>query len=193
MLYKYLTTMKKILLTLLFLNSIICFSQKNFTMEEFNSITDNGDKWKKDIKIFMYGKYTKEDSLTVVKTINEFNDLIETINVRLVNNIDSSNSVFYFLSDGEYIKLYPSEEIDVRNCMGITYNTFVFKDIVKSKIQIDIIECTKYHYTSRAIIHEMFHLLGFGHIGGEKNSILKGHTEVLTEKDREMISLLYKK
>ena len=185
--------MKKVFFSFLFLNSIVCFSQKNFTMGEFDSVTNYGEKWKKDIKIFMLGKYTNEDSLTVVNTIAEFNELMETIDVELVNNKDSANSVIYFLSDGEYIKLYPSEEIDVRNCMGITYNTFVFKDIVKSKIQIDIIECTKYHYTSRAIIHEMFHLLGFSHIGGEKNSILKGHTEVLTEKDREMIFLLYKK
>ena len=80
--------MKKILFSLLFLNSIVCFSQKNFTMDEFNLVTNNGERWKKDIKIFMYGKYTKEDSLTVVKTINEFNELIETINVVLVNNID---------------------------------------------------------------------------------------------------------
>ena len=45
--------MKKILLSLLFLNSIVCFSQKNFTMDEFNSITNNGEKWKKDIKFFI--------------------------------------------------------------------------------------------------------------------------------------------
>jgi hypothetical protein len=185
--------MKKILLSLLFLNSIVCFSQKNFTTEEFNSITDNGDKWKKDIKIFMYGKYTKEDSLTVINTISEFNELMETIDVELVSHIDSSNSVIYFLSDGEYIKLYPESVSDVRSCIGITFSSFVFKDIVKSNIHIDIVECTKYHCISSTIIHEMFHLLGFHHIAGEKNSILKGHTEVLTEKDREMISLLYKK
>lgn len=193
MLYKYLTTMKKILFSLLFLNSIVCFSQKNFTMDEFNLVTNNGERWKKDIKIFMYGKYTKEDSLTVVKTINEFNELIETINVVLVNNIDSSNSVIYFLSDGEYIKLYPSSEDGIRNSIGITSKYFVFKDIVESRVHIDIIECTKYHCTSSTIIHEMFHLLGFRHTDGEKNSIMKGHTEILTEKDREMISLLYKK
>jgi hypothetical protein len=173
--------MKKILLSLLFLNSIVCFSQKNFTTDEFNSITNNGEKWKKDIKFFMYGKYTKEDSLTVVKTINEFNDLIEIITLKLVSDIDSSNSVIYFLSDSEYIKLYPSSESGVRNSIGL-----------KSRVHIDIIECTKYHCTSSTIIHEMFHLLGFRHIDGEKNSILKGHTEVLTEKDKEMISYLYK-
>lgn len=193
MLYKYLTTMKKILLTLLFLNSIICFSQKNFTMDEFNLVTNNGERWEKDIKIFMYGKYTKEDSLTVVKTINEFNELMKTVNVVLVNNIESSNSVIYFLTDGEYIKLFPSSENSVRNCIGITKNSYVYSEITKSKIHIDIVECTKYHCISSTIIHEMFHLLGFSHINGEKNSIMKGHTEVLTEKDREMISLLYKK
>ena len=185
--------MKKILFSLLFLNSIVCFSQKNFTSGEFDSITNYGEKWKKDIKIFMFGKYTREDSLTVVNTIAEFNELIETINVELVNNIDSSNSVIYFLSDGEYIKLYPSSEDGIRNTIGLTSKYFVFKDIVESRVHIDIIECTKYHCTSSTIIHEMFHLLGFRHIDREKNSILKGHTEVLTEKDREMISLLYHK
>lgn len=185
--------MKKVFFSFLFLNSIVCFSQKNFTMGEFDSITNYGEKWKKDIKIFMLGKYTNEDSLTVVNTIAEFNELMETIDVELVNNKDSANSVIYFLSDGEYIKLFPSSENSVRNCIGITKNSYGYSEIIKSKIHIDIVECTKYHCISSTIIHEMFHLLGFSHIAGEKNSILKGHTEVLTEKDREMISLLYKK
>ena len=118
---------------------------------------------------------------------------METIDVELVNNKDSANSVIYFLSDGEYIKLFPSSENSVRNCIGITKNYYVYSEITKSKIHIDIVECTKYHCISSTIIHEMFHLLGFNHINGEKNSIMKGHTEVLTEKDREMIFLLYKK
>lgn len=61
--------MKRILVGILFLNATISFAQKNFTMDEFNLITDNGESWKKDIRIFMYGKYTKEDSLTVINTI----------------------------------------------------------------------------------------------------------------------------
>jgi hypothetical protein len=112
--------MKKILFSFLFLNSIVCFSQNNFTQDEFNSITNYGEKWKKDIKIFMFGKYTREDSLTVVNTIAEFNELIEKINVELVNIKDSANSVIYFLSDSEYIELYPMDDSDVRNCIGIT-------------------------------------------------------------------------
>ena len=87
MLYKYLTTMKKILLTLLFLNSIICFSQKNFTMDEFNLITDNKQKWENNIRIFIYGDYDYSDSVIIEKTIAEFNSILETIKIELVDDI----------------------------------------------------------------------------------------------------------
>jgi hypothetical protein len=39
----------------------------------------------------------------------------------------------------------------------------------------------------------MFHILGFCHQENEKNTILKSKSVDLTEKDKEMISLLYKK
>jgi hypothetical protein len=39
----------------------------------------------------------------------------------------------------------------------------------------------------------MFHILGFGHIENEKNTILKSRSEEFSERDKEMISLLYKK
>jgi hypothetical protein len=185
--------MKKILLSLIILNSIFCFSQENFTINEFNKITNNGEKWKSDIKIFLYGNYSYEDSLTVVRTIDGFNLLVETINITLVNNIDSSNTVIYFISDETYIKLFPSSEKVIKNSIGNTRNTYVYDKITKSRVHIDIVECNKYKCMSSTIIHEMFHILGFNHIEEEKNSILKGHTDNLTEKDKEMISLLYKK
>ena len=193
MLYKYLTTMKKILFILLFLNSILCFSQKNFTMDEFNKITDNGEKWKSDIKIFMYGDYTIEDSLSVIKSIELFNKLIETVDISIVSTIELSNSVIYFITDDEFIKLFKWSEKDIKNCTGITYTSHVDDRIVKSKIHIDIVECRKHQCTPITIRHEMFHMLGFDHQDNEKNTILKSHSIEFTEKDREMISLLYKK
>ena len=193
MLYKYLTTMKKILFTLLFLNSIVCFSQKNFTMDEFNLITDNGEKWKTNIKIFLYGNYSKDDSLSVIESIGVFNSLIESIEIYLVSSIDSSNTIIYFTSDDDFIKLFKWSEKDIRNCTGITYTSHVNERIVKSKIHIDINECSKHKCTPITIRHEMFHMLGFDHQSNEKNTILKSHSIEFTEKDREMISLLYKK
>jgi len=141
----------------------------------------------------MYGDYSYEDSLTVINTINEFNILIESIDIYLVSNIDSSNSVIYFISDDTYINLFPSSEKVIKNSIGNTRNTYVYDKITKSRVHIDIVECNKYKCMSSTIIHEMFHILGFNHIEEEKNSILKGHTDNLTEKDKEMISLLYKK
>ncbi len=182
----------KLLILFFTLNVGSSYSQKNFTLEEFNRVTNNGEKWKNDINIFLYGDYTFEDSITVTKNIDTLNMLIESINVALVNRIDSSNSVIYFTTDDEFIKLFPLSEKGVRNSIGMTSNSYVFEQITKSRIHIDIIECTKYHCTTNTIIHEMFHMLGFNHIDSEKSSILKGHTDNLTEKDKEMISLHYK-
>jgi hypothetical protein len=185
--------MKSIFTSILFVNAIICFAQKNFTMDEFNLRTDNGEKWENDIKIFLYGDYTYHDSLTVVKTIIEFNNLLESIEVELVNNIDSSNTVIYFTTDNDFIDLFKWSEKDVRNCTGITYTNHVGRKITKCRVHIDIIECEKHKCTPITTRHEMFHILGFGHIENEKNTILKSRNIDFTDKDIEMITLLYKK
>ena len=185
--------MKKILLTLLFLNGFYCFSQKNFTEEEFNLITDNGEKWESDIKIFLYGDYTYNDSLTVVNTVIEFNNLLQSIQVEIVNNIDSSNTVIYFTTDNDFINLFKWSEKDVRNSTGITFTSHAGKKITKCRVHIDIVECEKHKCTPITIRHEMFHILGFDHIENEKNTILKSRSIDFTDKDIEMISLLYKK
>ena len=193
MLYKYLTTMKKILFTLLFLNSILCFSQKNFTMAEFNLITDNGQKWNNNIKIFIYGDCSFSDSVTIVKTITEFNSILETVQIELVDDISLSNTVMYFTTDNDFIKLFPWSEKDVKNSTGITYTNVAGKKITKVRLHIDITECRKYSCMPITIRHEMFHILGFGHIENEENTILKSRSEEFSERDKEMISLLYKK
>ena len=185
--------MKIIFLTILFLNSIICFAQKNFTIDEFNLITDNGEKWESDIKIFLYGDYTYHDSLTVTNTVIEFNNLLQSIQVEIVNNIDSSNTVIYFTNDTDFINLFKWSEKDVRNSTGITFTSHVGKKITKCRVHIDIVECEKHKCTPITIRHEMFHILGFDHIENEKNTILKSRSIDLTDKDIELISLLYKK
>lgn len=43
------------------------FSQNLFTKEELLTATDGGNRWQKDTKIFLYGKYSKQDSLGVVE------------------------------------------------------------------------------------------------------------------------------
>ena len=65
--------MKNLIIILLFLNPIWIFSQKLFSKEELLLATEGGDRWHKDIKISLYGNYSKQDSLDVVENINIFN------------------------------------------------------------------------------------------------------------------------
>jgi hypothetical protein len=182
----------KLLILFFTLNVGSSYSQKNFTLDEFNRVTNNGEKWKNNINIFLFGDYTFEDSLTVTKNIDTLNTLIESINVALVNHIDSSNSVIYFTTDDEFIQLFNWSEKDIRNSTGMTYTSYVYDKIVKSRVHIDIIECRRHGCTPITIGHEMFHMLGFDHQLNETNTILKSRNEEFTEKDKEMISLLYK-
>ncbi len=188
-LYKYKTTMKNLIITLFFLNPICIFSQNLFSKEELLFATDNGRKWYKDIKICLYGKYSKQDSLDVVENIRIFKPLIKPINISMVKNKDSANVVIYFLSDTEFGKIFPDKKNSIKNCIGITFTYGVTK-ISDCIIQIDLINNKKFNFFSETIRHEMFHMLGFTHYEKESNSILDRDNN-LTEKDIEMIKCLY--
>lgn len=188
-LYKYKTTMKNLIIILLFLNPFVDFSQKLFSNEEFLIISDNGRKWYKDIKICLYGNYSKQDSLDVVENIQIFKPLINPININIVKNKDSANVVIYFVSDTEFGNIFPDEKNSVKTSIGITFTYGVTK-ITKSIIQIDVIENEEFKSFSNTIRHEMFHMLGFSHYDKENNSILD-HDHNLTEKDIQMIKYLY--
>ena len=135
---------------------------------------------------------TSETSDTVETT--SVPDTVETIitednSPTIVDDIDKSNSVIYFTSDDEFIKLFDWSSKDVKNSTGITYIYHAGKKIVKCRTHIDIIECGKHKCTPITIRHEMFHILGFCHQENEKNTILKSKSIVITERDKEMISL----
>lgn len=188
-LYKYKTTMKNLIITLFFLNPILTFSQNLFTKDELLIATDNGRKWYKDIKICLYGKYTKQDSLDVVENIRIFKPLIKPINISMVKNKDSANVVIYFLTDTEFGKIFTDKKNSIKDCIGITFTYGVTK-ISDCIIQIDLINNKILNSFSNTIRHEMFHMLGFTHYSDEKNSILSVEYD-LTEKDIEMIKYLY--
>jgi|688.fasta_scaffold1045349_1 hypothetical protein len=183
--------MKNLILSILFLNSFGIFSQKLFTEEEFLIASDNGRRWYTDIKIYLYGNFTKKDSLDVVENIKTFKSLIKPINISLVNNKESSNVVIYFLSDSDFGNIFADERKKIKDCIGITSTYGVYK-ITESVIQIDVINNKRLNSFSNTIRHEMFHMLGFAHYREEKNSILD-MDDFLTEKDIEMIKYLYSK
>jgi hypothetical protein len=182
--------MKNLILSLLFLNTFGIFSQKLFSKEELMVATDGGDRWQKNIKIFLYGKYTKKDSLDVVNNAKFFNSLITPIEITIVSNKDSANVVMYFLTDDEFSLLTKRSKSRLVN-IGVSFICVPNHKIKSVDIHIDIIQNKKYDSFSETIKHEMFHMLGFTHYDEEKNSILDNNHDNLTDKDIEMVKYLY--
>jgi len=182
--------MKNLIILSLFLNSFVGISQNLFTKDELLIATDGGYRWYKDIKIFLYGKYTKQDSLDVVDNVNKIKSLISPINIYIVSNKDIANVVIYFNTDSEFISLFSWARGQVESNIGSTFLIPIKYNINKVYIHIDIIENAEFKSFSNTIRHEMFHMLGFSHYDDEKNSILD-HDHYLTDKDIEMIKFLY--
>ena len=189
MLYKYKTTMKNVVITLLFLFPFISFSQKHFTHEFLVKDVSQYDRWENDVNIFLFGDYTKRDSLIVLDNILLFNSLIETIKIKLVSDIDSANSVIYFLSDSEFKKIEPTLGL---SGVGVNYITNFGDGVEKSVIQIDSGVKTHPDNRDHTIKHEMFHMLGFHHHQGENVSIMNTSLN-FSDSDKEMIKYLYSK
>lgn len=189
-LYKYKTTMKNLIIVLLFLNPIWIFSQKLFSKEEILIATDEGDRWYKDIKIFIYGNYSKQDSLDVVENIKLFNNFINPIKISVVKNKDSANVVMYFVTDEEFGNMFTWSKNKLKN-IGVSFISVPNHKIKNVYIHIDITQNKKYDSFSETIRHEMFHMLGFTHYDEQKDSILDNNHDNLTDKDIEMIKYLY--
>lgn len=190
MLYKYKKTMKNVVITLIILFPFISFSQKHFTHEFLVKDVNKYDRWENDIKIFLFGDYTKRDSLVVVDNILFFNSLMESIKIKLVTDVDSANSIIYFLPDTEFKKIEPT--LGSNNSAGLNYLTNFGDGVEKSIIQIDV--GIKSHPDNRdhIIRHEMFHMLGFHHYKDENVSIMNT-SEKFSDSDKEMIKYLYSK
>ena len=193
MLYKYKTTMKNLIITLLIFTSNHILSQNHFTHSHLiNNVVKDG-RWESDIKIFLFGDYTKKDSLEVLKTSIKINNLLETISINIVDNRDSSNTIIYFLTDEEMKEIYSFS--DESGNVGNTYNKidrYNEHTLIGCEIQID--NGVNWNIDNRMYVirHEMFHMLGFKHHHNESNSIIY-HSENYTEKDESMIKYLYSK
>jgi hypothetical protein len=179
-----------IIFFLLFFNPLWNFSQKLFSKEELLVATDGGDRWHKDILIFLYGDYSKQDSLDVVENIKFFNSLIKPIKISLIKNKDSANVVMYFLTDDEFSQLTNRSKSRLKN-IGVSFICVPNHKIKSVDIHIDITENNKFESFSDTIRHEMFHMLGFTHYDEQKDSILDNNHDYLTNKDIEMVKYLY--
>jgi hypothetical protein len=184
--------MKNIIIILILL-PITIFSQNNFTHNYLTNEVINNKRWESDIKIFIYGNYTNKNRVTIDETIKYFNSLLETIQISVVEDKDSSNTQIYFLTDNEYHNLFPYSDHSLN--IGATYNKkSLYSDnvYIGAKIHIDSYENELFDSFEYVIKHEMFHMLGFNHHKNEGESIIN-HSKEFSKKDEEMIRYLYSK
>ena len=182
--------MKNIIIIILFLFPSIALTQINFTHDNIVKITKS-ERWKSDIKIFIYGDCDSISKNTINNTIIHFNNLMETIQISVVDKKEDANTIIYFLTDKEYQNLF--SYCDHSDNVGATYVKSSLKlknTIIEGDIHID----TQYSNSSiqHTIKHEMFHMLGFHHHKDESSTIIK-HAGNFTQKDDEMIKYLYSK
>lgn len=190
MLYKYKTTMKNLIIILFILVPNLIFSQTYFTHEQIVKITKS-KRWESDVKIFIYGDCDSVSKNTINETISHFNNLMETVQIRVVDKKEDANTIIYFLTDKEYQNLF--SYCDHSDNLGATYvkrSLDLKNTIIEGDVHIDTQFSNK--EIQHTIKHEMFHMLGFHHHKDESSTIIK-YAGNFTKKDDEMIKYLYSK
>jgi hypothetical protein len=183
---------------------------KGYTEEEidyFNEITLKNElnskirlapvKFKRDVRISIFGNYEPYMLDEVKKVVDDLNDIIDPIDLSIVNNRSESNVVMYF---GDY-QTFISDNPDLKrinklkNCYGFfTSKSRGSNEIVSSRIFINV---AKHHNLSSlfdTLREELTQQLGFFNDGDRPESCFyQGSNEVLkySDLDVKLIKMLY--
>jgi hypothetical protein len=186
------------------------FKSKGYTEEEihyFNEITLKNElnskirqspvKFKRNVKIFVYGAYEPYMFDEVKKVVDDLNDLIDPIDLSIVNNRSESNVVIYF---GDY-NSFISENFDLIDVDEIKNSEGFFRvkskgdEIKSSRIFINIPRQDSYNDVRDAIREEMTQSLGFYNDNWSypESCFYQGQNEVLeySDIDIKLIKMLY--
>jgi len=178
------------------------------TMEYFNEICLKTElnstlrrspkKYKKNVRIYIYGNYQQFMLDEVNSVIGDLNDLIEPINFSIVENKNESNMVIYF---GDY-NYFVSQNPDLRrvnklkNCEGFfATKTSNSNEIKSSRIFINLPRQDSDNDIRDAIREEMTQSLGFYNDSWlyPESCFYQGGNEVFeySNIDVKLIKLLY--
>lgn len=178
------------------------------TMKYFNEIclkTESSSiqrkspkKFKKDVKIFVYGNYESYMLDEVKMVVDDLNDIIDPIDLSIVNNRSESNVVMYF---GDY-ESFISDNPDLKrvnklkNCEGFfTTKSSKSNEIKSSRIFINLPKQDSYNDVRDAIREEITQSLGFYNDSWlyPESCFYQGQNEVLGYSgiDVKLIKLLY--
>jgi len=182
---------------------------KGYTDEEidyFNEITLKNElnskirqspvKFKKDVKIFVYGQYEPYIS-EVKRVISDLNYIINPIDLSIVNNRSESNVVMYFGDYETFISDNPDliRNNELKNCEGFFTTKSKGDEIKSSRIFINIPRQESYNDVRDAIREEMTQSLGFYNDNWSypESCFYQGQNDVLeySEIDVKLIKMLY--
>jgi hypothetical protein len=182
---------------------------KGYTDEEinyFNEITLKNElnskirltpaKFKRDVKIFIYGQYEPYMLDEVKRVVCDLNDIIDPIDLSIVNNRNESNVVMFF---GDY-QTFISDNPDLKdisklkNCDGFFITKSRGNEIKSSRVFInlpnqdsvfDLHDCIREEITQQSGLYNDIDLPG-SCFSSEQNEILE-----YSDLDIKLIKMLY--
>jgi hypothetical protein len=183
---------------------------KGYTDEEinyFNEITLKNElnskirltpaKFKRDVKIFIYGQYEPYMLAEVKRVVCDLNDIIDPIDLSIVNNRSEANVVMYF---GDYQTLISNNpdltRIDkLKNCNGFFITKSRGNEIKSSRVFINIPNQDSSNDLRDCVREELTQQLGLFNDGTThpESCFYEGQNKVFKypEIDVKLIKMLY--
>lgn len=183
---------------------------KGFTDEEinyFNEITLKNElnskirqspvKFKRNVKIFVYGTYEPYMLDEVKRVVDDLNDIIDPINLSIVNNRSESNVVMYFGDYETFISENPDliDVDEIKNSEGFFHVKSKGNEIKSSRILINLPNQDSENDVKDVLREEITQSLGFFADSWRypNSCFYQGSNEVLeySDIDIKLIKMLY--
>lgn len=183
---------------------------RGFTDEEinyFNEITLKNElnskirqspvKFKRNVKIFVYGTYEPYMLDEVKRVVDDLNDIIDPINLSIVNNRSESNVVMYFGDYETFISDNPDliDVEEIKNSEGFFRLKSKGNEIKSSRILINLPNQDSENDVKDVLREEITQSLGFINDSWRypNSCFYQGSNEVLeySDIDIKLIKMLY--
>jgi hypothetical protein len=185
------------------------FKSKGYTEEEikyFNEITLKNElnskirqspaKFKRDVKIFVFGNYEPYMLDEVKRVVSDLNDIIDPIDLSIVNNRNESNVVMYFGDYQTFVSDYPDLKriSKLKNCDGFFITKSKGNEIKSSLVFINIPNQDSANDLRDCVREELTQQLGLFNDGNKPESCFyQKENEILkfSEIDVKLIKMMY--
>lgn len=186
------------------------FKSKGYTDEEinyFHEITLKNElnskirltpaKFKRDIKIYVYGDYEPYMLDEVKRVISDLNNIIDPIDLSIVNNRSKSNVVMYFGDYETFISDNPDliDVDEIKNSEGFFHVKSKGNEIKSSRILINLPNQDSENDVKDVLREEITQSLGFINDSWRypNSCFYQGSNEVLeySDVDIKLIKMLY--